>query len=418
MAPSSSTSCSSSFRSLFSCCFNWVSVIFSRGSVGSNSTASTSGTTGCITENETVGAFHEIAPSPPTSSTLIRKPSFDVFINHRGPEVKKTLASRIYNILDNMKVIAFLDSEVLEYGDFLPTTLEAAIRSATLQIAIFSECYAESAWCLEELSLMLKSGKYAAAFEKHDKKLRYSPEKLKEWKDALYKVSFFTGEIIKNNDDETRLFKNIVNIVLKEISNVPLVVAKHPVGLNKAAEDFENTVQLAQGDQGVQIVGIWGMGGSGKTTLAKELYNKRFSSMESSSFIFDVKEAKGMLHKKQIQLLNGLGVNGTFDNVEQGKAILARHLRPFRVLVVLDDVDHEDQLDALLPAKETLRGGSLIIVTTRECEVLTAWGISSVYKMRALDPFNAEQLYCWNAFLQPFLLMDLLSSKSDSLQCL
>ncbi|XP_059069990.1 disease resistance protein Roq1-like [Cryptomeria japonica] len=160
------------------------------------------------------------------------------------------------------------------------------------------------------------------------------------------------------------------------------------------------------------------MGGSGKTTLAKELYNKRFSSMESSSFIFDVKEAKGMLHKKQIQLLNGLGVNGTFDNVEQGKAILARHLRPFRVLVVLDDVDHEDQLDALLPAKETLRGGSLIIVTTRECEVLTAWGISSVYKMRALDPFNAEQLYCWNAFLQPFLLMDLLSSKSDSLQCL
>ncbi|XP_057844516.1 TMV resistance protein N isoform X1 [Cryptomeria japonica] len=376
-------------------------------------------------ENEAMAAFHEIAPSASTSSTLIQKPSYDVFINHRVPDVKKTLATRIYNSLRDMKVTAFLDSKELEYGDFLPATLEAAIRGATLHIAIFSESYAESPWCLAELSYMLKSGakvipvfyyveptdlryvaqrkgKYVHAFDKHEEKGRYSPEKLQEWKDALYKVSFFTGEIIKNSDDEMGLLQNIVNIVQKEKSNVSLVVAKHPVGLDEAVEDFENTLQLAQGHQDVQIVGIWGMGGSGKTTLAKELYNRRCSSMERSSFIFDIREAKGMLQKKQIELLKGLGVDETFDNVEQGKAILARHLRSFRVLIVMDDVDHADQLDVLIPIKERLGKGSFIIVTTRECEVLTSWDISSVYKMRPLDPHNAKQLFCWYAFLQPF----------------
>ncbi|GLJ38063.1 hypothetical protein SUGI_0774780 [Cryptomeria japonica] len=390
--------------------------------------ASTS-TAGRKRKNED-NAFDEVAPSASTSaSTLLEKPCYDVFINHRGPDVKHTLASTIYNILKEIKVTAFLDSEELEYGDFLPTTLESVMRSASIHIAIFSENYAKSPWCLAELSFMLKTGAkiipvfyyveptdlryvaqgkgiYVDAFVQYDMKGRYSPEKLQEWKAALHNVSFYDGQIIKNNDDEMRLLKKIVNIVMKEVNNVPLVVANHPVGLEETIEDFEmNTLQSDHGDRGVQIVGIWGMGGSGKTTLAKYLYNKKSSSMERSSFIFDVRDGavKGVLHNKQIQLLKDLGVkkeDRKFDNIEQGKALLKRNLRSVRVLIVLDDLDHVDQLDALLPAKDSLGWGSLIIVTTRENEVLRSKGISSVYKMKALDPFYAEQLFCWHAFLQ------------------
>ncbi|GLJ16628.1 hypothetical protein SUGI_0285410 [Cryptomeria japonica] len=263
-----------------------------------------------------------------------------------------------------MKLMVFLDSEELEYGDFFPTTLEAAMRSAPLHIAIFSENYAKSSWCLAELSYMLKVGAKIIpvfyhvepkAFKGHEQKGRYSLEQLEEWKRALYNISFYNGQIIRTNDDEMRLLKNIVNCALKQITNVPLVVAKHPVGLKEIVQDFEvNTLQSAQGDQLVQIVGICGMGGSGKTTLAKELYNKISSSMVRSSIVFEVRDAaaKGLLHEKQ---KNDLGIKGkAFYNIEEGMGNLSRCLTSVRVLIVLDDVDNVEQLDALLPAKDNL----------------------------------------------------------------
>ncbi|GLJ38069.1 hypothetical protein SUGI_0775000 [Cryptomeria japonica] len=371
-------------------------------------------------------AFDEIAPPAPTcASKVMQKPRYDVFINHRGPDVKDTLARSIYNILKEIEVTAFLDSEESKYGDFLPTTLEAAMCSASIHIAIFSKNYAKSPWCLAELHFMLKTGAkiipvfyhvepndvryiaqgkghYVDAFEQYEMKGRYSPKRLQEWKMALSNASFYTGQIIKYNDGEMRLLKNIVNIVLKEVNNVPLVVANHPVGLEEIEQDFViNTLQSGCGDQGVQIVGIWGMGGFGKTTFAKYLYNKKSSLMERSNFIFEVRDgaAKGMLQKKQIQLLKDLSITTPkFHNIEQGKAFLARSLRYVRVLIVLDDVDHVDQLDALLPMKDSLEEGSLIIVTTQENDVLRSKSISCVYKMKALDPIYAKQLFCWHAF--------------------
>ncbi|GLJ43677.1 hypothetical protein SUGI_0909230 [Cryptomeria japonica] len=98
----------------------------------------------------------------------------------------------------------------------------------------------------------------------------------------------------------------------------------------------------------VQVVGIWGTRGSEKTTLAKEIYNRISPLMESSRFIFDVHDAsfKGMLRNKQINLLKDLGVEGVaIKNIEDGKTQLAEHFRSVRVLIILDDVDHADQLD-------------------------------------------------------------------------
>ncbi|GLJ52977.1 hypothetical protein SUGI_1128440 [Cryptomeria japonica] len=126
--------------------------------------------------------------------------------------------------------------------------------------------------------------------------------------------------------------------------------------------------------------------------------------MERSGFIFYIREAREVLHKKKIELFKGLGGNEIFDNVEQGKEIIARHLRSIRVVIVMDDVDHVDQLDSLLPAKDNFRRGGLITVTTRECDVLTSWDMSSIYKMRVVDPFNATQLFCWHSLLQPLSL--------------
>lgn len=84
--------------------------------------------------------------------------NYDVFINHRGPDVKKTLASHLYHRLLVHGLQIFLDFEELQEGDNLTSQIEGAIRTTSVHIVIFSTNYAESNWCLNELLLMLESG--------------------------------------------------------------------------------------------------------------------------------------------------------------------------------------------------------------------------------------------------------------------
>lgn len=169
-------------------------------------------------------AFDELAPpASPSASKPMKRPHFyHVFINHRGQDVKSTIATIIYGLLTQCHLSVFLDEPELENGDFFPETLQAAMSSALVHIAIFSERYAESPWCLAELSYMVKSGapiipifyhvdptdlrrvhqgkgKYVDAFDKYVKKNRYLG-KLNEWKKALHKASFYKGEVIINKE--------------------------------------------------------------------------------------------------------------------------------------------------------------------------------------------------------------------------
>ncbi|GLJ48025.1 hypothetical protein SUGI_1014210 [Cryptomeria japonica] len=380
----------------------------------------------------TVNAFDSLKIAPPTpastytaSSSGTKHLPYDVFINHHGGDSKHTVAKAIYNSLHSTGLRVFLDKDELKLGDFFPKTLEEAMLSAELHIAIFSEHYAQSPWCLAELAFMVKTGTkiipvfyyvdpstlrwaiqgkgiYADAFSNYEMKRRYSSEQLQQWKWALHEASFFTGDIITKQEDEQRVVKNVVNCVLREMNKVPLEVAKHPVGIDEAVHNFEK-IRLQSGGL-IQIVGIWGMGGSGKTTLAKKIFNDRRSVMDRSSFLFDLRDAagKGLMVEKQKRLLEDLDFKDeSFDNVDIGKGILESRLRSVSVLIILDDVDHTDQFDALLPAREKLGQRSLIVVTTRELDVLIAWGISAVYEMRPLNSIHAKQLFCWHAFLQP-----------------
>eukprot|EP01018_Ginkgo_biloba_P040332 Gb_01678 [translate_table: standard] len=260
-----------------------------------------------------------------------------------------------------MGLRVFLDSEELQLGDDLPIAIQDAMRSASLHIAIFSKRYAESPWCLAELSYMLKSGgkiilvfydvepsdlryikkgAYPHAFARHEEKGRYGSEKLEEWKEALYKVSFRTGWVLsKLNDDQGKLLKSIVNSASKIVKQVPLEVAKHPVGLDQA-------------------------------TLQSKLLN-------------DV-----------------LNIDCKIDSLSEGTKILRYRLGASGILVILDDINHVDQLDALL-VKDALRRGSLIIVTSRDKDVLRRSGISLFYEAKGLNEKHSQELFCWHAFLQP-----------------
>jgi hypothetical protein len=93
------------------------------------------------------------------SSSIAAHYSYDVFINHRGPDVKKTFASHLYHGLSKHGLRVFLDEPELQPGDSLTSQIEGAVGTASVHVAVFSSHYAESRWCLDELLLMLESGR-------------------------------------------------------------------------------------------------------------------------------------------------------------------------------------------------------------------------------------------------------------------
>lgn len=139
---------------------------------------------------------------------------FEAFINHRGPDMKETVAAALHKSLKEKECQAFLHDREFEIGDPIISTIENAILSSRVQIAIFSPRYAESSWCLDELVLMLNTkahfipifcdvepfelcypnkGAYANAFKKHEESGRFSEERIRQWKEALKCWSLILG---------------------------------------------------------------------------------------------------------------------------------------------------------------------------------------------------------------------------------
>ncbi|KAH9293231.1 hypothetical protein KI387_041564, partial [Taxus chinensis] len=182
---------------------------------------------------------------------------------------------------------------------------------------------------------------------------------------------------LENFSDVQKLCEKVVSVVLREVGKTRVLeTAKNSVGINDLVKDFEGSC-LKNMERKENIIGIYGMGVSGKTTLARELFNRESSKYKASCFLFDVGEASVNIHliSLQCKLLKDLvNEDCTFHSIYEGSSYLRSRLRsvPFlKFLIFIDDIDHVDQLNAFL-VKDIVQNnfGSLIIVTTHDKRVL------------------------------------------------
>ena len=134
---------------------------------------------------------------------------------------------------------------------------------------------------------------------------------------------------------------------------------------------------------GVRFVGICGMGGIGKTTIAQEISKRISSNFEASSFIANVREETKNQHlvSLQKQRLSNIFMESEIKiwNVHEGVNIIGNRLRGKKVLIVLDDVEDQKQLEALAGNLDWFGLESRIIITSKDSQLLKRCGVNYIY---------------------------------------
>ncbi|XP_061948959.1 disease resistance protein RPV1-like isoform X2 [Populus nigra] len=365
------------------------------------------------------------AMTEPDSSRSRPQGAYDVFLSFRGEDTRKTFTDHLYTALVQAGIHTFRDDDELPRGKEISQHLLEAIQESKISIVVFSKGYA-SRWCLDELVEILKckyrktgqialpifydidpsdvrkqTGSFAEAFVKHEER---SKEKVKEWREALEEAGNLSGWNLKDmaNGHEAKFIQEIIKDVLTKLDPKYLHVPKHLVGIDPLAHNIFHFLSTATDD--VRIVGLHGMPGIGKTTIAKVVFNQLCYDcgygFEGISFLLNVKEKSepNDLVLLQQQLLHDILRQNTekINSVDRGKVLIKERLWRKRVLVVVDDVDHLQQLNALMGERSWFGPGSRVIITTRDERLLLE--ADQRYQVQELDPYESLQLFCQHAF--------------------
>ncbi|RDX71262.1 TMV resistance protein N, partial [Mucuna pruriens] len=390
------------------------------------------------------------------SEIKTNKRMYEVFLSFRGEDTRASFVSHLHASLENAGIIVFKDDESLPRGDKISESLLRAIEQSECSVVVFSRNYAESGWCMKELEKIMEchrtigqvvvpvfydvdpsqvrhqTGEFGKGFENLEtristenwetawyrwidrlneldrelvrkreiKELNRENERRKE---ILREAAAIAGHVVPNSRNESEAIKTIVENVTRLLDKTELFIAHNPVGLESRVQDIIHLLDHKLSND-VLILGIWGMGGIGKTTLAKVIYNKIGRNFEGRSFLAHIREVwgqyTGRVHLQKKLLFDIYKGNKIEFNIESGENVLEKRLRHKKVLVVLDDVNELDQLNALCGSRTWFGSGSRIIITTRDKDVLRGKKVNKIYKMKEMNEGESIELFSWHAFKQ------------------
>ncbi|KAM3321428.1 TMV resistance protein N isoform X1 [Capsicum chacoense] len=287
--------------------------------------------------------------------------SYDVFLSFRGEDVRKTFVDHLYIALQLKGINTFKDDEKLERGKSISPDLVRAIEESRIALIVFSKNYANSTWCLDELTKIMECNKqkgqivlpvfydvdpstvrkqkhsYGEAFGKHEDRFN-----VQKWRAALEEAANLSGWDLPNTADahEARVIKKIVTDIMARLGGQRHASsAENLVGMESHMNKVYKMLGVESG--GVRFLGILGMSGVGKTTLARVIYEKIRSEFEGACFLHEVRDPR---------------------------------------------------------EREWFGPGSRVIITTKDKHLLVKYEVEKIYRLRTLNYDESFQLFKQHAF--------------------
>ncbi|KAM5582386.1 hypothetical protein ABKV19_002680 [Rosa sericea] len=357
--------------------------------------------------------------SSSSPSATIQSWTYHVFLSFRGEDTRNTFTGHLHSNLVQKGIKTFID-DGLPRGEEISSALFKAIEESKISVIVFSENYASSKWCLEELAKIIQCkesknqmvypvfykvdpsdvrkqcGSFGQALAHHDN------SKVVGWKTALTKAGNLSGWHISQGGHESEFIHKIVAEISQQVLNFTYLNGdKYLVGIESRFKHMEEL--LCVGESDVRMIGIWGIGGIGKTTIAKAVYNLISRKFEGSCFLENVRERSmkyGGLQKLQKFILSKtLRLKEVeVNSLDEGSTMIKERLSHKRVLLILDDVNDLDQLKNLVRKCNWFGPSSRIIITTRDQSLLRRHDVNQIYEVEKLSHHEALQLFNFNAF--------------------
>ncbi|GAQ83946.1 disease resistance protein (TIR-NBS-LRR class) family [Klebsormidium nitens] len=345
--------------------------------------------------------------------------AYGVFISYCG-DVRRDFAVMLRAELERVGVHCFLDVSSLMPGDNVDERLLFAMQTASIGIVILSPRFFEGEWCMMELHTFMTRGNAVPVFfasledlkEARNKAVadriwerfgrRFGEITEEQYLGAVDGVLRTTGLRLEALDgwwDEC--VEKIVPVVLRKLdssarlsnheqligchehlSNLKRLLGVPSAGVSKGAEATSKETLLVE---------ITGMGGVGKTALAKKLYDEGDVRKWFGGNVCFVFVGGKSTCSRQEQILRELcDVDVSIENPMAGRAAIKEKLHRRKVFLCLDDVTNATEVVRV----EDLGPGSRVVTTSRSKEAIS----SLEYKVELLDSDASWKLFCWHAF--------------------